>query len=861
MKNLKIKETYLLMLIVFGLVSLSLYTTYALFTASSEIENVVDFTANLTTDSSIIEYEMVTIPAGETKIIEVNITNSYTDTLYYGAWYEMVNPNKITEDIQIGIYKEKNSTPGSGTITSGSTLNILVAVSNNSDSDIMVNIGVAASKTEELNLSEDRIRITEEWSDALLVTDEVLGEYTTITTEEVNLEYSTPEMTELTLDPGTYLLEVWGAQGGQYNSTYGQGGLGGYSKGTLTLTDSTNVYVYVGGKGGYVTQSTSAYYATGASNNSGGFNGGANATYYGGGGGGASDIRIGQDSLYARVIVAGGGGGAQGRASATYKANGGVGGGLNGGNGTYYNGNTTTTYNGKGASISSGGAAGTYTSYPASAGTFGNGGVAGRFSSTTYRGSGAGGGGWYGGGGGAYRYAGGGGGSGWVYTEDNFNTWKTANSTDANQYSLDSKYYLTNASTTAGDQSFTDFDGSTVTGHSGDGAVRISGTERIVTYSIPRVTGLDDLYIKQGSSYDLASDVEVVCATGETDCSLVSVNITDISTLPKGNYTIYYTIQDHQGNKYKYARDLIIIHAIYEYTTPGKTELTLNKGTYLLEVWGAQGGSYDITYGNGGLGGYSKGIINLNSTTNIHVYVGGQGGFVQNTGNDYYTDGANNNSGGFNGGANASYYGGGGGGASDIRIITDGVTDDNSLYARVIVAGGGGGAQGKQGYYGHGGAGGGLTGGDGTYDAEYSDPTTDSTYVGKGATITSGGEAGYYPPKPASAGTFGFGGVAGNYKASTDGGPGAGGGGWYGGGGAAYMYAGGGGGSGWVYTEANFNTWQSGNSTDANQYLLNSTYYLTNAATIAGDQEFTDYDGSTVTGHLGNGAARITKID
>ena len=35
----------------------------------------------------------------------------------------------------------------------------------------------------------------------------------------------------------------------------------------------------------------------------------ASSNYNSGSGGGASDIRIGQDSLYARVIVAGGGGG------------------------------------------------------------------------------------------------------------------------------------------------------------------------------------------------------------------------------------------------------------------------------------------------------------------------------------------------------------------------------------------------------------------------------------------------------------------------------------------------------------------------------------------------------------------------
>ena len=85
MKGIKIKETYLLFLIVIGLISLAGYTTYALFTASTEIEDVVEFFTSLSTNNSIVEYEMVTVPVGETKIIELNVTNSYGSTLYYGA--------------------------------------------------------------------------------------------------------------------------------------------------------------------------------------------------------------------------------------------------------------------------------------------------------------------------------------------------------------------------------------------------------------------------------------------------------------------------------------------------------------------------------------------------------------------------------------------------------------------------------------------------------------------------------------------------------------------------------------------------------------------------------------------------------
>ena len=229
----------------------------------------------------------------------------------------------------------------------------------------------------------------------------------------------TGSVQNISLPKGTYKLECWGAQGGSYNTSYATGGEGGYSVGTITLKDkSTPLYLYVGGQGSYGSSTTLT------TKNGGGFNGGGDASYRGGGGGGASDIRIGQDSLYARVIVAGGGGGAYAYSS-TYKAAGGAGGGTSGPNGSYYS-SSYTTIVGNGGTQTAGGASPSYTStaaYNGAAGTFGSGGVSGRAYSTSYYSNGAGGGGWYGGSGAdgyssssRARAAGGGGGSGYVYT-------------------------------------------------------------------------------------------------------------------------------------------------------------------------------------------------------------------------------------------------------------------------------------------------------------------------------------------------------------------------------------------------------------------------------------------------------------
>lgn len=252
----------------------------------------------------------------------------------------------------------------------------------------------------------------------------------------MNFEY-TGEVQQLTLPKGKYILECWGAQGG-YRSDAEKGGKGGYSIGTLTLDKATYIFVYVGG------QSTAT---------DGGFNGGGKRSTYNGGGG-ASDIRIGQDSLYARVIVAGGGG----SDGASSKA-GGAGGGTSGISATDGYGS-----GGGGGTQTAGGTGGS-----GNDGTFGQGGE-GLYRKSGY--GGAGGGGWYGGGG-TYPDSssdddkGGGGGSGFVWTGENA----------PSSYLLDATYYLTDAQTIDGTQSFTAPTGGTETGHAGNGYVRITPSQ------------------------------------------------------------------------------------------------------------------------------------------------------------------------------------------------------------------------------------------------------------------------------------------------------------------------------------------------------------------------------------------------
>ena len=596
----------------------------------------------------------------------------------------------------------------------------------------------------------------------------------------LNFNY-TGAVQSITLPKGTYKLECWGAQGGNRSqdsasATVTGSGLGGYSIGTLTLTQLTTCYIYVGGQGGMSS-------STGNVKVEGGFNGGGFASHEstgepGNGGGGATDVRIAQDSLYARVIVAGGGGG-----SGEDDETGGYGGGETGGAGS---GNTSLTQ----ASQTSGGT-----------NSFGFG-----LGGNTYNG-GAGGGGWYGG---ASRYSvssystgsdseGSGGGSGYVYTSSTAKNYPSG-------CLLNSSYYLSNAQTIAGNNSFASPTGSSETGHSGNGYCRITVIECKNTALYTRINNS----MKKATAFYFKLNNNKMYGIGSANSNGAVMN--------------------------------------FDYTGSVQTT-TLTPGRYKLECWGAQGGNSNQsngTYGNGGKGGYSTGILNVSTNTTIYITVGGQGqNGVLNT----------RTAGGFNGGGdgygtNNSGVGGGGGGASDISLMSpvfshssyfiNNIRDTNSLLSRIIVAGGGGSA----GYNvsnnaANGGAGGGTTGQDGLSNRVYHGTG------GKQTTFGTGGSS-EEPNRYSVQAKFGCGASASN---STDVAPG-GGGGWYGGG---LHCDSAGGGSGYVYTPTTASNYPSG-------CLLNSAYYLSNAQTIAGNQSFSSPTGGTETGHSGNGYVRITKL-
>lgn len=545
------------------------------------------------------------------------------------------------------------------------------------------------------------------------------------------------------------------------------GAQGGYS------SSNSGIEVGMGGKGGYsagtitLNQKTLIYIYTGGVGSISG-NGKADGGFPNGGSSWASSTSEG----------AGGGGGSSDIRIGTDSlyarvivAGGGGGGGEDNETGGYGGGETGGTSG-----------SGTPGSQTAPSGYFGIGGH------TSYDGGG-GGGGWYG------AYPAGGqttpatgisgsdtsgspGGSGYVYTSATASNYPSG-------CLLNSSYYLTDAQTIAGNTSFTSPTGSSETGHSGNGYCRITVIECKNTALYTRINNS----MKKATAF------------------YFKLNNNKMYGVGSANYNGSVMNFDYTGS------------------TQSKT---LKPGTYTIECWGGQGGTYSSYIG--GYGGYSKGTITLTEATTVYISVGGAGS-------------SSSTAAGFNGGGTGISSGRGGGGATDVRI------GQNSLYSRVIVAGGGGGAGVTSANANPCGCGGGEYGGDGYYNDTTGSYTIGQNRCGGSASQTAGGKTW----STSTQATFGQGGNASGYSC------GGGGGGWYGGGGAYDSDSDsdgrwGGGGSGYVYTSSTAKNYPNG-------CLLNSTHYLTNAQTIAGNTSFTSPTGSAETGHTGSGFCRITNLN
>lgn len=148
MQKISVKTIYLILVISIGLVGLGVGSTFAMFTASSKIDNPISFTAGIFGESDVMETVEITVSAGETKATNIHVTNSTNSNLNYVMWY-------IDEglDIELGS-KRIDSGTYQTTIGAGEEHKYEVSIRNNSSSSVTVVVGVS-SGTGSVTLNSD----------------------------------------------------------------------------------------------------------------------------------------------------------------------------------------------------------------------------------------------------------------------------------------------------------------------------------------------------------------------------------------------------------------------------------------------------------------------------------------------------------------------------------------------------------------------------------------------------------------------------------------------------------------------------------------------------------------------------------
>ena len=195
MKKNLLKESYLLFIIVIGLISLGCYSTYAMFTYSDETNDVISMNASdFSADIELTEYQTITISGNDQKVIKVTVSNSTSESMYYGVWYQMIEPLSTSESIIIAkLNTSLNETTGS--IDASAVKDVMVIVKNKTSEAIEVNIGVKGSKTSSLGLTGGKEIIS--------------GSYTPQTaSEELSSIYSKASKTSVTTAGGESITQV-----------------------------------------------------------------------------------------------------------------------------------------------------------------------------------------------------------------------------------------------------------------------------------------------------------------------------------------------------------------------------------------------------------------------------------------------------------------------------------------------------------------------------------------------------------------------------------------------------------------------------------------------------------------------------
>lgn len=154
-KRKPLKYAIIVIVLIVGIVSTGLYTTYSYLSYNYTSNNVVNINTVSTINKVITldEGRIVGVLPGDDISVELNITNSTSNTLNYGCWYELINGS-------LNSVRVTQNAATSGTINANTTLNRIIHIYNDGTEEVVLNIGASGSEDSNLSLPSTKNLIT-----------------------------------------------------------------------------------------------------------------------------------------------------------------------------------------------------------------------------------------------------------------------------------------------------------------------------------------------------------------------------------------------------------------------------------------------------------------------------------------------------------------------------------------------------------------------------------------------------------------------------------------------------------------------------------------------------------------------------
>lgn len=192
MNKIPAKQIYMLTIIIVGIIALSIYSTYALFTFESSTSDIVSIHTpkSLKISENVYEYQQLVVEPNTITTTDIDIYNGFDYDVCYSIWYKVVGDIETENKIQV-FESNSETLTSSGILTKGNNIRVTIAIINDNDKSIKVNVGTIGAKKENdscsLNLASDKKLINTSYNKIETLSEKILNDREKI--KEENASY------------------------------------------------------------------------------------------------------------------------------------------------------------------------------------------------------------------------------------------------------------------------------------------------------------------------------------------------------------------------------------------------------------------------------------------------------------------------------------------------------------------------------------------------------------------------------------------------------------------------------------------------------------------------------------------------